>query len=66
VSIIVPVIDDLPVLRRCLEGVLLRTRYSRYEVLLAANANQSAAVNDWLGTLRHAKVNVLRADQPTE
>lgn len=64
VSIIVPVIDDLPVLRRCLEGVLLRTRYSRYEVLLAANANQSAAVNDWLGTLRHAKVNVLRADQP--
>ncbi|CAI8832281.1 glycosyltransferase family 2 protein [Pseudomonas sp. IT-P395] len=64
VSIIVPVIDDLAVLRRCLEGVLLRTRYSRYEVLLAANANQSAAVNDWLGTLRHAKVNVLRADQP--
>jgi GT2 family glycosyltransferase len=64
VSIIVPVIDDLPVLRRCLEGVLLRTRYSRYEVLLAANANQSAAVNDWLGTLRHAKVNVLRADHP--
>lgn len=64
VSIIVPVIDDLPVLRRCLEGVLLRTRYSRYEVLLAANATPSAAVNDWLGTLRHAKVNVLRADQP--
>ena len=64
VSIIVPVIDDLPALRRCLEGVLLRTRYSRYEVLLAANGNQSAEVNDWLGTLRHAKVNVLRADQP--
>jgi len=64
VSIIVPVIDDLPALRRCLEGVLLKTRYSRYEVLLAANGKQSAAVNDWLGTLRHAKVNVLRADQP--
>ncbi|MBV4484189.1 TIGR00180 family glycosyltransferase [Pseudomonas sp. SWRI153] len=64
VSIIVPVIDDLPVMRRCLDGVLLRTRYSRYEVLLAGNANQSAAVNDWLGTLRHARVNVLRADQP--
>lgn len=64
VSIIVPVIDDLPALRRCLEGVLLRTRYSRYEVLLAADARQSAQVNDWLGTLRHARVNVLRADQP--
>lgn len=64
VSIILPVIDDLQVLRRCLDGVLLRTRYSRFEVLLAANPNQSAAVNDWLGTLRHPKVNVLRADQP--
>ncbi|MFJ7312480.1 TIGR00180 family glycosyltransferase [Pseudomonas sp. NPDC098747] len=64
VSIILPVIDDLPVMRRCLEGLLLRTRYNRYEVLVAANANQSAAVNDWLGALRHPKVNVLRADQP--
>ena len=63
VSIILPVIDDLPVMRRCLEGLLLRTRYNRYEVLVAANANQSAAVNDWLGALRHPKVNVLRADQ---
>ena len=64
VSIILPVIDDLQALRRCLDGVLLRTRYSRFEVLLAASSNQSAAVNDWLGTLRHPKVNVLRADQP--
>lgn len=64
VSIIVPAIDDLSLLRRCVESVLLRTRYSRYEVLIAANPNHSAAVNDWLGTLRNAKVNVLRADQP--
>lgn len=64
VSIIVPASDDLPALRRCLEGVLLRTRYSRYEVLIAANPNQSAEVNDWLGTLRNPKVDVLRADQP--
>ena len=63
VSIILPVVDDLPVMRRCLEGILLRTRYNRYEILLAANQNQSAAVNDWLGALRHPKVNVLRADQ---
>lgn len=64
VSIILPAGDDLVALRRCLEGVLLRTRYSRYEVLIAANPNQSAQVNDWLGTLRSSKVNVLRADQP--
>lgn len=64
VSIIVPAGNDLPALKACLDGVLLRTRYTRYEVLIAANPNQSAAVNDWLGTLDHAKVRVLRADQP--
>lgn len=64
VSIIVPAGDNLPELQRCLEGVLLRTRYTRYEVLIAANPNQSAAVNDWLGTLQNAKVRVLFADQP--
>lgn len=63
VSIIVPAGDDLPALRRCVEGVLLRTRYGRYEVLVAANPNQSAAVNDWLGQLRNPRVNVLRAGQ---
>jgi glycosyltransferase domain-containing protein len=64
VSVIVPAGDDLPALQRCLDGVLLRTRYTRYEVLIAANPTQSAAVNDWLGTLQNAKVRVLYADQP--
>jgi glycosyltransferase domain-containing protein len=63
VSIIVPAIDDLAALQRCLNGVLLRTRYNRYEVLIAANPNQSAAVNDWLGAMQHPKVRVLRANQ---
>ncbi|AZE47514.1 Glycosyl transferase, group 2 family [Pseudomonas chlororaphis] len=64
VSVILPAIDDLPAMQRCLDGLLLRTRYTRYEVLIAASPNQSAAVNDWLGTLTHAKVRVLHADQP--
>ncbi|UWF50877.1 TIGR00180 family glycosyltransferase [Pseudomonas sp. N3-W] len=64
VSIIVPAGDDQPALQRCLDGVLLRTRYTRYEVLIAANPNQSAAINDWLGTLHNARVRVLYADQP--
>jgi glycosyltransferase domain-containing protein len=64
VSIIVPVIDDVRALQRCLESVVLKTRYSRFEVLVAANPNTSAEVNDWLGSLQHAKVRVLRADQP--
>ncbi|MFJ7793547.1 TIGR00180 family glycosyltransferase [Pseudomonas sp. NPDC096950] len=64
VSIIIPAGDDLAVLQQCLQGVLLRTRYTRYEVLIAVNPNQSAEVNDWLGAHQHAKVRVLRADRP--
>ncbi|WP_025111959.1 TIGR00180 family glycosyltransferase [Pseudomonas sp. H1h] len=63
VSVIVPAGDDLAALQRCLEGVLLRTRYTRYELLIAANPNQSAEVNDWLGTLHNAKVRVLHAER---
>ncbi|KAF2393531.1 MULTISPECIES: glycosyltransferase family 2 protein [Pseudomonas] len=64
VSIIIPAGDDLAVLQQCLQGVLLRTRYTRYEVLIAVNPNQSSEVNDWLGAHQHAKVHVLRADRP--
>jgi len=63
VSIVIPVGDDLSALQRCLEGVLLRTRYHKYEILIATTASQSAEVNDWLGTYQHPKVSVLRADQ---
>lgn len=64
VSIIIPAGDDLAVLQQCLQGVLLRTRYTRYEVLIAVNPNQSAEVNDWLGAHQHPKVRVLCADRP--
>jgi GT2 family glycosyltransferase len=63
VSIIIPAGNDLEVLQRCLEGVLLRTRYHQYEVLIAATTEQTAEVNDWLGTYRHSKVQVLRTDR---
>lgn len=63
VSIILPAGDDLAALQQCLQAVLLRTRYIQYEVLIALNPNQSAEVNDWLGTYQHPKVSVLRADQ---
>ncbi|MEN5310507.1 TIGR00180 family glycosyltransferase [Pseudomonas koreensis] len=63
VSIILPAGSDLPALERCLEGVLLRTRYTRYEVLIAANPNGPSEVNDWLATLSNSKVRVLRAGQ---
>ncbi|USU02126.1 TIGR00180 family glycosyltransferase [Pseudomonas siliginis] len=63
VSIIIPAGSDLAVLQRCLEGVLLRTRYHHYEVLIAATADQTAEINDWLGTYKHSRVQVLRTDR---
>jgi glycosyltransferase domain-containing protein len=63
VSIILPAGDDLVALQQCLQAVLLRTRYIRYEVLIALNPDQSAEVNDWLGSYQHPKVSVLRADR---
>lgn len=62
VSIIVPAGDDLSALQRCLQGVLLRTRYTQYEVLIAVNPDQAADINDWLGIYKHSKVHVLRTD----
>lgn len=63
VSIIIPAGDDLPALQHCLQSVLLRTRYTQYQVLIAVNPNQSAEVKDWLGTFQHAKVGVLHANR---
>jgi len=63
VSIIIPAGSDLAVLQRCLEGVLLRTRYHHYEVLIATAADQTAEINDWLGTYKHSRVQVLRTDR---
>jgi glycosyltransferase domain-containing protein len=65
VSIIVPSQDNLPLLERCLNSVLQRTRYLRYEVLIADNLNQSSAVSAWLDAQqqKNGKVRVLRSEQ---
>lgn len=64
VSIILPLNDDLELVQRCLTGVLLRTRYSRHEVLVAANAVQSTEANQWLEELERqgGRVRVIRSD----
>jgi glycosyltransferase domain-containing protein len=65
VSIIVPSKDNLPLLERCLNSVLQRTRYLRYEVLIADNHGQSSAVSAWLDAQqqKNGKVRVLRSEQ---
>jgi glycosyltransferase domain-containing protein len=65
VSIILHLDDDLELLQRCLTGVQLRTRYSRHEVLIAANPEQSAEASQWLEALERqgGRVRVIRSAQ---
>jgi glycosyltransferase domain-containing protein len=65
VSIIVPSQDNLPQLERCLNSILQRTRYQRYEVLVIDNQSQSSAVTAWLDTQaqKTGRVRILRAEQ---
>ncbi len=65
VSIIVQSQDNLPLLERCLDSVLQRTRYQRYEVLVVDNQSQSSAVAVWLDEREHTpgKVRIIRSEQ---
>lgn len=63
VSIVLQSQDNFAELQRCLESILQRTRYLRYEVLIADNASQSPGLLDWLAQLQQGggKVRVLQS-----
>lgn len=65
VSIILHSEDNQAALQRCLDSVLQRTRYLRYEVLIADNASQSPQHLQWLEQLQQAggRVRVLQSQQ---
>lgn len=48
VSIVVAVRDHLPLLQRCVESLLEKTRYARYELLLVDCESQEATTRQWL------------------
>lgn len=50
VSIILHSVKDLPALQRCLLSILQRTRYQRYEILLAEDPAYSGPLNEWLAS----------------
>ena len=62
VSIILASQDNFAQLQRCLVSVLQRTRYQRYEVLIAENHSQDAELDSWLASLesRGERIRVLR------
>lgn len=65
VSIILASQDNFAQLQRCLVSVLQRTRYQRYEVLIAENHSQNAELDSWLASLesRGERIRVLRSER---
>lgn len=63
VSILLRSEDNLDELQRCLKSILQRTRYARYEVLIADNASQSSQLLEWLAQQQQVggKVRVLQS-----
>lgn len=65
VSILVQAQDNLPQLERCLQNILQRTRYPRYEVLIGDNASTTSEVSAWLARQKQSssRIRVLRVEQ---
>lgn len=51
VSIVVPTKDQLPMLQRCLESIIERTSYVRYELLVIDNASETPEAQSYLAGL---------------
>jgi len=64
VSIIVPTRDRLELIQRCLESVLEKTTYPRYEILVVDNQSADPEVLAFLDRMgKHEQVRVLRYDR---
>ncbi|GFM82783.1 glycosyl transferase family 2 [Pseudomonas cichorii] len=65
VSILLQSQDNLPQLQRCLQSILQRTRYQRFEVLIADNNSSSPELSTWLDQQEKLsnRVRVFRSDQ---
>ena len=65
VSLIIPTRNGLHLLRQCVESILSKTSYTRYEILIVDNGSDDAATLDYLQALRqNPRVRVLRDDRP--
>lgn len=65
VSILIESRDNLPHLQHCLQSILQRTRYQRYEVLICDNNSQDAELTAWLDQQEQTsnRVRVFKSDQ---
>lgn len=71
VSIIIPTRNGRALLERCIESLLTKTNYPKYEVIVVDNGSDDAATLDYLEEIDNAshvgasvRVKVLRLDEP--
>jgi len=65
VSIIIPTRDGLEILRRCVDSVLTKTTYARFEILVVDNQSRDPATLAYLREIEeHPAVRVLPFDRP--
>ncbi|MGF0236709.1 glycosyltransferase [Rhodococcus sp. IEGM1300] len=60
VSIIITVNDELMALQRCINSLISKTAYTRYEIILVDNASESAEVRNWLKAMAELGTDTLR------
>jgi GT2 family glycosyltransferase len=60
VSIIVPTKDKVPILQRCIESLLEKTRYPAYEVLIVDNGSETPEARDYLNGIRNLGIPTLK------
>ena len=51
VSILIPTRDQLPLLQRCIESVIEKTRYPAYEILIIDNDSQTTEARNYLAAI---------------
>lgn len=65
VSVVVPTRNGLELVRRCLGGLLGKTRYADLEVIVVDNGSDDPALLAWLADLSRARrIKLLRDDRP--
>lgn len=60
VSILLIVKDQLPALQRCVETLLEKTAYTRYEILIVDNGSQTPDARAWLEAMEQLDPTLLR------
>ncbi|MVV50241.1 glycosyltransferase [Pseudomonas sp. PB120] len=67
VSILIPTKDCLPMLLRCVESIMEKTRYTNYELIIVDNNSETAEALEWFSgmeSLNDPKVRILRYPHP--